>query len=292
MAAPTAQSPAYQLLTWWSRADLAGLGDRVGAALRRWSLDWGVPVGDVRACNACELPAREFGLAQWRPMPDLSAGPAWIASTAEDLPALVERQLFGASDPAATTAAGSLASEVAAAAAQALRVSLADALQTTTVQHHSSAAVDSRTSPPMRDSRPWSGAVCIFARIGTGQSEGVWLHLSPDCATALCADSKTLRCREPRAAYLTPLDEAIVGVPLRLRFELDAVQLDLGSLQALQLGDVISLPHRLDQPMHAHIGQHPANARARDSKPMCHAYLGMRQGRRAVELVRSDKISQ
>ena len=65
-----------------------------------------------------------------------------------------------------------------------------------------------------------------------------------------------------------PLVHAMAARPLAISIELSGVELDLGALQSLQIGDVVVLAQRLDEPM---------LARSRDGgAPLCSAFLGRR----------------
>ncbi|HEX7640390.1 MAG TPA: FliM/FliN family flagellar motor switch protein, partial [Burkholderiaceae bacterium] len=69
--------------------------------------------------------------------------------------------------------------------------------------------------------------------------------------------------------------------PVRLQVRLEPVEIDLGSLAALAVGDVLCLTHAVDEP--ARIV--PPSAAA-DAPVLCHGWLGRRDDRAAVELVR------
>lgn len=71
--------------------------------------------------------------------------------------------------------------------------------------------------------------------------------------------------------------QALSGNTVELRAELNAVELSLGQIQALILGDVIPIPHRLDA---------PAKILDRDGRILCVGWLGKQQTQMAVELAR------
>jgi flagellar motor switch protein FliM len=67
---------------------------------------------------------------------------------------------------------------------------------------------------------------------------------------------------------------ALAERPLELHVELEGCELDVGALQDLQVGDVVRLAHGLDRPVCVrHAGA-----------SLCHAYIGRRGNRKAVEL--------
>lgn len=79
-----------------------------------------------------------------------------------------------------------------------------------------------------------------------------------------------------------PVDRALAGRSLRVRGELGTVTLALGQLQELGLGDVVALPHRLDQPLELRL----ADSGSPQGLLLCRAWLGQAQGRIALELAR------
>ncbi|MET3513398.1 hypothetical protein ABIC63_001165 [Pseudacidovorax sp. 1753] len=74
------------------------------------------------------------------------------------------------------------------------------------------------------------------------------------------------------------LDAVLADRQVELRVMLDGVQLNLGQLQGLSVGDVVPLDHSLDVP--AHVVD-------LDGTAVCEAWLGQSAGRMAVELVPS-----
>lgn len=71
--------------------------------------------------------------------------------------------------------------------------------------------------------------------------------------------------------------EALAALPTRLHVELSGVEITLGQIQSLALGDVLLLPHPLTQPLHVVATQ---------GQSICAGYLGQQQGHKAIELVR------
>ena len=126
------------------------------------------------------------------------------------------------------------------------------------------------------------GGVGFFHRLqlrGAGSFD-LWLRVDGDSAARLLRDQA-----RPAARALPPVETpvlaAIAARSVTLRVELAPVEVDLGTLQSLRVGDVLTLPHRLEQPLDLHAPDAPATV-------ACTAYLGSRDGRRAVELIPSS----
>lgn len=79
---------------------------------------------------------------------------------------------------------------------------------------------------------------------------------------------------------LVSVDRALAGRPLRLRVMLSPIQLSLGAISALQIGDVIRLEHPLDTPALAALSAAPGTAMA----PLASAHLGQLGKQVAVRL--------
>jgi len=85
----------------------------------------------------------------------------------------------------------------------------------------------------------------------------------------------------PAYPPLAPLQLAIANEPVRLQVQFDPIVLTLGQIQALCFGDVVPIHHRLEDPI-AVVMQSTDGV----PQPICHAWLGQRDGRIAVELSR------
>ena len=80
---------------------------------------------------------------------------------------------------------------------------------------------------------------------------------------------------------LTPAWQALSSRPVDLRVDLAPVTLRLGQLRALQVGDVLQLPHRLDQPLR--VGVSPGGGVGDEPSPLCDAWLGRCGSRLAIQ---------
>ena len=98
----------------------------------------------------------------------------------------------------------------------------------------------------------------------------------------LCAvvDSSVWRTIPPaaragqRPTQAAPLGVAVRGAKARLDVVLSSVKIELSQLVDLRYGDVLRLPHRLDQALTVLC----------EGKPMAHAVLGENQARKCVQL--------
>jgi flagellar motor switch protein FliM len=79
------------------------------------------------------------------------------------------------------------------------------------------------------------------------------------------------------ACSITPLRQALSTQRIGIRAQLASLELDLGSLQSLEIGNVIPLPHSLDQPL---------NVISESGVLLCAAHLVQQHGMRALELSR------
>lgn len=126
----------------------------------------------------------------------------------------------------------------------------------------------------------WSGAVVVEAPwFGTA-----WRVLLD--ATAVRALLRALNLRRPaRAAEsrATPLPalRALAKTPVGLQVRLAPVDIDLGSLMSLGVGDVLRLGHAVDEPVHV-----VSPDAGIDAAPLCHGWLGGCDGAVALELAR------
>ncbi|WP_050465680.1 FliM/FliN family flagellar motor switch protein [Herbaspirillum autotrophicum] len=140
---------------------------------------------------------------------------------------------------------------------------------------------------PGHHGRPWSGALRVT--LSLTREIHIALHLGPGCASSLCSPSTGMLATPVVATAPEPLiavEQAIDLHNTRLSVELAPVEISLGSLQALAIGDVLVLPHALKQAL---------DVRNEHDVTLCQAYLGQHGGMRAVELVarvKQDVVSE
>lgn len=141
--------------------------------------------------------------------------------------------------------------------------------------------LDARSGAGVRNQAPpaaaWSGALCVRAAWCGGEWtlalpwEAVVAAIGPDAKSASRVD--TGAPSTPQAK--TRLDHALADRRVTLRVMLEGAQLNLGQIQALRVGDVVPLSHRLDAPTLV-VGS--------DGRQVCDGWLGQSGGHLAVEL--------
>jgi flagellar motor switch/type III secretory pathway protein FliN len=90
------------------------------------------------------------------------------------------------------------------------------------------------------------------------------------------------RTTATRAPVLAPMSEALSGTPIKVGITLSPVQLSLGAIAELQLGDVIKLDHALTSPLFAAlISQTSGKA---EVTPLARVHLGREGQQLAVQL--------
>lgn len=259
-------------LRWWSDPTLKTIASKVEECLRPWATAWGIEVPAIAAFNASSAP---LSAPEAAGSPGLEAGGSH-GTESHQSPAGLRHALF-AEEPRS----GSLAEALADAAWQALREALEPVLGSSASALLGTSGMQSDL---LRSSlQAWSGAVRVRLRWPT-HGGCVWLHLESTLVERLSSGS-TVNGTVTSAAVqpLTPLTVAVQGRTVPLRIGLRGVELTLGTLQSLQVGDVLRLPHRLDEPLSVHAA---GSSAAEGVRPMCEAYLGLKDGHPAVELLK------
>lgn len=259
-------------LRWWSAAALGTLRERVATACTEWASPWGLRAGCLEAANASEVP--RLATLPWQA---LNVNGLWLGGAERSLAEVLQADLFG--EPVQP---GSLAQEVAVRAATEL-VNTLSAVFGAQVPDVSPAL----PAPPEADARPWSGAVRMRLAWGRSGAEH-WLHISPRLTVAH-ASLQSASTAKPGAfrGKLTPVLQAIGQEPLSFQVELLPAELSLGDLESLRVGDVLTLPHRLETPLTVRSNSGDGG-HSSPLAPTCLAFLGARGGRRAIELLRTD----
>jgi len=126
--------------------------------------------------------------------------------------------------------------------------------------------------------RAWSGALRIEVSLLTGPCT---LVLGCERVAAILGGTTHTRRAFPKSAQaaLVSLRDALSRRTFKLTADLGAVELSLGDLRSLRAGDVIPLPHALDQPLAVRSGSGPV---------LCRAWLGRQGSRRALRLERQE----
>jgi len=242
-------------MRWWPDPTLARVAARLARAVDAWREAWGCAAPASVDC----VRAHEWkDTVRPRPAPVLHAA--------------VFDALFGLRPVSAT--GDELAADR---LAEGATIELREALRAACL---SPADVDSDAAAAPR-ARPWSGA--LIAMISCGSIRIVQRFDAASVAAMLAADGEA-PARAPReeALPLATVAEALHARTVRIRTTLAAGELDLASLQSLALGDVIRLSHPLDRPL---------TVQADEESLPCAAYLGQRNGQRAIELARGTAHS-
>lgn len=264
-------------LRWWSAAALTTLSQRLDGCLRAWTARWDLTLEDLSLSNVQQrpdaAPTGPDGWHGWLGQAGSSLPWIWTGATAaaashgplghvETLAQSLGRAMFG------RAAEGSIAQETAQLATDELGDELSRRFG------HALHGPAGRSMPPRVAA--WSGSVIARLDLRGGEALTLWLLLDGDSAATLLRDLP-----RPAAAPLPPLQStvpaAIVARTATLRVELAPVVIDLGTLQSLRVGDVLTLPHRLERPLELRAPD--------DARIACLGYLGARDGHRAVELL-------
>jgi flagellar motor switch/type III secretory pathway protein FliN len=145
-----------------------------------------------------------------------------------------------------------------------------------------SAAPDERQALPDLFTHRWTGAVLLRLAIG---KQVLWLALDAAAVDGWlkAGDHEQALPATGGTAPLTPLPVALRDAAVDVRVELRTVEVALGDLMTLALGDVIQTQHAIDSPMQILV----STTGGASAALRCHAYLGMRDGARAVVLAKS-----
>ena len=242
----------------WSAAQRRAVQARLLALLRDWCRDWGVP-GPTAAPTG--VPS---------PVPGTSPPDSLSDTQAQAELARTLWQTHGSSPLDAETTP--VASHLVTLAWTDWLARLDSLLPpdgrtpATTASAQPANAWDGHLSLPL----PWCGKTwCVM--------------LAAPAVSRLVAAEDTPPPTAAGAAAATPpvaLAQALAVRPLTVGVYLAPVALTLGQVQALRPGDIVPLPHALDQP--ARLLLHVAP----DAPPeaLCHAWLGQQDGHMAVEL--------
>lgn len=273
----------------------AALASSAGALIAGWRRDWGVtqeadPAPLISCVHAWEVPS---GLSVqervWRRLAtEEQAGAIWLGLQSGDsrrsastgsvaLLDAVQTLLFGGCG-----AANGLSKSAAGAAWTDWCHRLARQCGMTGSVQQEVAIADERQALPDLFTHRWTGAVLLRLAIG---EQVLWLALDADAVDGWLKASGFEQALPASGgtAPLTPLPVALRDAAVDVRVELRTVDVALGDLMTLALGDVIQTQHAIDSPMQILVG----TTGGASATPLCHAYLGMRDGARAVVLAKS-----
>lgn len=264
-----------QALRWWSDQQLDVLAPRFRLAMARWCEAWGLAAPEAVVCRR----AHEWTAAVQGDWHRLSGHPDQLLCHASAPRSQLHAALFdedGGGDAGAPCVTDTPAATLAGRLTQQAWQELCAALCTACGLSAPMAGDDGADRVVAPSEAPWSGAVIVdFA----GSIPAIALRIAPERAAQLIeaqGTSSPMPCAGLPARQ--GLESAMRAMRLQLHVELAPVQIDVASLQALSVGDVIRLPHLLDRPLSVHAGNRALP---------CSAYLGQRHGRRAVGLMRA-----
>jgi hypothetical protein len=261
-------------LLHWDGQALAFVADKVAQAVARWRADWSPAAAIPDSTAGRALAAAHVGGAGKQPCPALRlhAG-AWLAHEGArpgeriSQPAqLVGRQVFGAG---ARVEPGSIAAEL----AQEALAQLAAVLRIVLAAGSDADGFDLASAAgflPQDEFREWSGGV----RVALPGFDGLALYLTGATVARLNPPKRAVAAA--RKPPLVPLTDAAGKARMALQARLQPVELTLGQIRTLQLGDVVVLPHALDQPLQVRTGT---------GSLLCEAYLGRQGAHRSLELL-------
>jgi hypothetical protein len=277
---------AYTPLLNWDLPALAFVADKVGQAVYQWSTDWAPAAhltdgaaGAAQAAAWVDGPHHRPSLA-FNLNADASPGAfgAWLVC--ENVPdggpipqadQLVGRQVYGngaSMDP--SSIAAELCRDALAQFVAALRTALAfDSGAMARFDPLSAAG-----SLPRDAFGPWSGGV----RVSLPGFDHMAMYLAGPTVARL---NPPRRPPAPESRIpLTSLTAAVAPASVPIMAQLHPVELTLGQIRSLQVGDVVVLPHALEWPLHVVTG---------NGAVLCEAYLGRVGAQRSLELVRRSE---
>jgi hypothetical protein len=272
MAAPAtlADPGRVRSLRWRPDAALLAAAATLRRALDAWAAAWGLSLHGVQARNAVPGDAPAPSVQQHL----LASGAARLWQADGAAPTALSTLLFGA-PPADARAGSALADELASSAWQDLLDAVAVAVPV--------AGSASPAGTPDHAERAWSGALRVdFAVRNRGAESRFCLRLDAALADAWCASAASTGAARP-VVPRTPavaLAAVVADRPVRVSVHLAAVELNLGALQSLAVGDVIRLPHRLDEALQVNVDLDETPSRT----PLCRAHLAQKDGRLVAEL--------
>lgn len=259
-------------IRWWRASER----ERVAAEILRltlsWARDWDIQL-DIRAdCDSIGPDyAAPAGMERWRALGETAGaggGAAWVPVDITHWPAFTA--LWRRMDVIARSDDGRapISREVAGLAWKAWQEALLVRL--------------GLVRPPLADRVPdatvWQeGGGAVAVRLTLGLSTMVLLLEAPVVAMLLgypqnCVTAGT---RTGLAGGLAPLATVMSGRSVQLRLELHPVDIDLGTLCSLAIGDVLALPHHVDA---------PAAVVDEEGEPVFDAFLVSREQCKAVQI--------
>jgi hypothetical protein len=273
---------SWMPLQHWTDTELAAMAQRFSGRYESWGRDWMTRTdfwepSPVRASVSPMVSPRLNGahallpLHPQQPAVDAGAPRAWLgiplpfhAARSESVAQLGVRMIFG---EAAKGDKGSLAAEIGLAALVNLAkiICAATGLPEAVLDEG-----DLQSELPKNEFHAWSGCV----KVSLPASGNAAIYLNGAVARNLLAVPQGDRASKP-VGGLTPLQDAAGKTVVGLNLRLNPVELTFGQLKSLQVGDVVILPHAVEEPL-CLVTQSDAL--------LCKAYLGRSDDRRALQV--------
>ncbi|MBC3911118.1 FliM/FliN family flagellar motor switch protein [Undibacterium umbellatum] len=269
-------SGAVHKMRWWVAAQLDLISKKIDMVNADWSKDW-LATGEshsVLASLASASTKKQETSAGWRQVSGEGAQVFWMQTPPRHLEHLQDA-LFSASEsaPVSSKSRGATGKHVASLAWEEYLSKLTELLS------RAKAEMTAGT-PPQNLYKSWSGAV---------QLEIQWcgvkmvLVLNQACVEQLLGtdglaedENKRKLTRKVPSSKLQSIVQAVQDKKIRIRVELSPCDIELGNLQHIQVGDVIPLPHGLEQPL---------QVRFANGDALCLAFLGRRSNKKAIEVL-------
>ena len=238
-------------LLWWSGRELEQLANVLAAPWTAWLNGWHAA---ATALSVQCLPAHDAAnLRSWGVFAGAGGSVAWWDRALE-----IDSTKSALFQPGGQIQATSIAMALEHRSRLALQEQLAQALGLLP------AASDA--SPESTQFQPWSGSV-VVQLVSSGCSASVLLN--GDCVTTLIGSPAAPDDPQP-----SPLEDGLSTITIRASIEVSGCELTLGDLQAIRRGDILRLPHSLEDPLSVTV----------EARRVCAAFLGACDGLRAVEL--------
>lgn len=288
-------------LRWWSAAQMNALALRAQILLDQWRDDWGLSVGQGEAGQRVKVAPAHLDAVQidrpWKALfaSDTASGVWWTVrpethgrthtrsgtkgyelSALELAAAAIQMALFGVDTNPASHSDPVVASGVGRDAVNDWCARLRHWLGMEEGGAAPSLAQCAQSSLPTELVQPWSGAVLLTV---DWYGDSFQLVIDFTHATRLlgprAATTDGVTAERGSESLLTPVLSALSAEPLSMTIELNPIELDLGTLTSLQVGDVIRIPHALETPL---------LVRADDGALLYQAFLGRLDDQKAIEL--------
>ena len=275
MTATDATSASVRPLRWWSEFELTTLSWQLENAWHAWCAGWGFDSGPVQCWNAFASADLCGTVRHWSHAGVLHSDGIWLGVT-DHMPA--DWILRGAFEAEPANATFPVAARVAQDAWQDLQQVLAVAVHTEPIAEDCALALDR----PAAHQLPWSGAVVAKLALNHGPMEALVVHLGPAVAEHVCAPPAKSGVTRTPSVVLASVAEALTHRRVALEVHLGEVEIELGMLQSLRIGDVVMLSHVLGEPTTVRWAALPGQT---ESPILFNGHLGRSGQRKAVEVI-------